>query len=152
MQVVSAWFFVVISAAGKTGVAACLAADATVAVAPRLICGGSSIYIALLAEQSLLTSLVVILTPVEGLPIGEDMIKGFLDAQLARNVLANGVQRSCLKVTRSLLVQHAAACFRLEFVVLPRLRNPDRCVVAKFASRVACNVVLESSEERRCGK
>src|SRR3546814_11493022 len=77
------------------------------------------------------------------------MIKGFLDAQLARNVLANGVQRSCLKVKRSLLVQHAAACLRLEFVVLPRLRNTDRCVVAKFASRVASKV---RSEERRVGK
>src|SRR3546814_16656399 len=103
MQVVHASSFVAITAAEQQGFDAALAADATVAVAPRLIVEGAAIYIALLAEHSLLTSLVVILTPVEGLPIGEDMIKGFLDAQLARNVRSEErrVGKECVSTCRS---------------------------------------------------
>src|SRR3546814_17504594 len=135
MQVVQASSFVAITAAEQQGFDAALAACATVAVAPRLIVAGAAIYIALLAEHSLLTSLVVLLTPVEGLPIGEDMIKGILDDQLARHVLANGVQRSFLKVKRCLLGQHAAAFFSLGFFVLPSLPPTARCGVARFPSR-----------------
>src|SRR3546814_2081988 len=100
MQVVHASSFVAITAAEQQGFDAALAADATVAVAPRLIVEGAAIYIALLAEHSLLTSIAVIHTPVEGLHIGKAMIKGFLDAQLARNVLANGLPRRCIKMKR----------------------------------------------------
>src|SRR3546814_19206135 len=64
MQVVHASSFVAITAAEQQGFDAALAADATVAVAPRLIVEGAAIYISLIAELSLLTSLVVIRTPV----------------------------------------------------------------------------------------
>src|SRR3546814_6095944 len=84
MQVVHASSFVAITAAEKQGFDAALAADATVTVAPRLIVEGAAIYIELIAEHSWLTSLFVILKPVDGLPIGEELIKGFQDDLSAR--------------------------------------------------------------------